>query len=449
MYKPPAEGPDLILISELLETIEQNPSAIEPRHILMQQYLQAGWKEEASNIAAQMRRIDPAEAGKLLGVIDDEQTLKSPSTPLEEKTDKKSTELPQSASKLARAKTPTNVIETQEKAVEECTLLRERAAIFFKHVKRLDMSGLYDEKRDTWASIVQGLEDLAEGRFTAVIPPDERPPAVRALARAMELAEPATRIDLLVDDLKRTVRWLRLQDDDANTVQDAIDKRVGLLRAALPQDMEHYAATAMMHLAHEELGKIYVNDETMYGDPVVDIPRDRFLVTEDGYAWDMDELPKAISANSAVMRNPLSRQLFSETDVRSILQHPLGSHLAAATVVQSQLVRGVREATTTKIRELAETLLKDMSMDQQQSRVGMDQFRAYIATLPGEEQTALEQLRVPATDSHTRQPFDFSILEAVRDAAGNRTCTHKVGDYLKQAASHLQSQQAAVSDSSN
>jgi len=43
----------------------------------------------------------------------------------------------------------------------------------------------------------------------------------------------------------------------------------------------------MMHLEHEIFDKNYVNTETMFGDEVADIPRERFLCTEDGYAWDM------------------------------------------------------------------------------------------------------------------------------------------------------------------
>lgn len=62
---------------------------------------------------------------------------------------------------------------------------------------------------------------------------------------------------------------------------------------------------------------------------------------------------------------------------------------------------------------------------------------AYMATLPMAEQTALDKLRVPATDSHTGQKFDTSIGESVRDAQGNRICFHKTGDLLRQAVVHL------------
>jgi len=57
--------------------------------------------------------------------------------------------------------------------------------------------------------------------------------------------------------------------------------------------------------------------------------------------------------------------------------------------------------------------------------------------VPEVEQNALNGLRCPAKDSHTSQPYDTTIGEAVRDAKGNRVCFHKTGDFIKQAAQHL------------
>jgi hypothetical protein len=71
------------------------------------------------------------------------------------------------------------------------------------------------------------------------------------------------------------------------------------------------------------------------------------------------------------------------------------------------------------------------------SRHAVDDFIAYMATLPVAEQTALDKLRVPATDSHTGQKFDTSIGESVKDAQGNRICFHKTGDLLRQTVVHL------------
>jgi hypothetical protein len=66
-----------------------------------------------------------------------------------------------------------------------------------------------------------------------------------------------------------------------------------------------------------------------------------------------------------------------------------------------------------------------------------DEFMVYIATLPQAEQDAIDRLQVPARDSHTNQAFDCTIGEAVRDGKANKICLHKLGDLLKQAATHL------------
>ncbi len=138
------------------------------------------------------------------------------------------------------------------------------------------------------------------------------------------------------------------------------------------------------------------------------------------------------------MRNPLSRNMFTVNDIRAIVAHPLGKHLAALEMEQKSLSQGVRPKTISEIEKLATVLLEDMSEDAMESRKVVDLFLAYTATLPASEQKALDELRVPAKDSHTGQGYDTSIGEAVRDAQGNRVCFHKTGDFLRQAASHLQ-----------
>jgi hypothetical protein len=62
---------------------------------------------------------------------------------------------------------------------------------------------------------------------------------------------------------------------------------------------------------------------------------------------------------------------------------------------------------------------------------------AYVATLPQEEQDAINNLRVPAKDSRTGQEFDCSIGDSVRDGLSNKICMHKMGDLLQQAAGYL------------
>ena len=235
-------------------------------------------------------------------------------------------------------------------------------------------------------------------------------------------------------------RWLRSNRSpnlDNDAVRDALVKRVGALSASLVEELQPYASLALMHIEHEVLGRTYMCTETMLGDPVADIPRSKFWASEDGYAWDMEELVQALKANSGVMRNPLSRQLFTPNDVRAIVSHPLGGSLAALQIEQSKLAQGVRPETIDKLETLAAALLADMSLDQVPSRHAIDEFLAYVARLPKAEEKAVDKLRVAARDSHTGQPFDVSIGEAVRDALGNRVCLHKTGDFLSQAARYL------------
>ncbi|KAF2459366.1 hypothetical protein BDY21DRAFT_282503 [Lineolata rhizophorae] len=194
-----------------------------------------------------------------------------------------------------------------------------------------------------------------------------------------------------------------------------------------------------MHLEHEELGRKYVNSETMFGDDIKDIPRSNFWVSEDGYAWDMEELAQAIEANSGVMRQPLSKHMFSTADVRAIVQHPIGKRLAALSIEQGQMAKGVRRSTIDQLDGLGKTLMADQSSDQLTSRHAIDEFLAYVATLPVAEQQVLDTLRVPAMDSHTNREYDMSIGEAVQDAKGNRVCLHKTGDFIGQAVKYLRS----------
>ncbi|KAK3370869.1 hypothetical protein B0T24DRAFT_627237 [Lasiosphaeria ovina] len=91
----------------------------------------------------------------------------------------------------------------------------------------------------------------------------------------------------------------------------------------------------------------YANALTFRGEaPVASIPRERFLASEDGFAWDMAELVAQLEADAEVssaddngngesdddgvtMRNPVTGVPFSVLDARRILAHPLGRALAA------------------------------------------------------------------------------------------------------------------------
>lgn len=137
------------------------------------------------------------------------------------------------------------------------------------------------------------------------------------------------------------------------------------------------------------------------------------------------------------MRNPLSKQIFTSADIRAISQHPLGKGLAVLQVEQSKLKLGVRLNTIDELEKLASILLVDTSEDQVPSRTAVEQFVAYLATLPDAEQNAVDGLKVPAKDSHTHMEYDWAIGDAVRDPQANKVCFHKTGDFLSQAVKHL------------
>jgi len=125
--------------------------------------------------------------------------------------------------------------------------------------------------------------------------------------------------------------------------------------------------------------------------------------------------------------------MFTADDVCAIVAHPLGRGLAVLQVEQASLSKDVREETIRKLETLGKKLLEDQSDDSVPSRLAVESFLAYLATLPRAEQDVIERLKVPAKDRHAGLPFDASISEAVRDAQGNRICFHKAGDLIRQA----------------
>ena len=298
------------------------------------------------------------------------------------------------------------------------------------------------------------LAALASGKVgsAVMVKPLE---GVKSVAEAIMASSPRGSekgVDVAFKDLKNLAGWLMNSgdlaenfikgkgstgNDDQDALRDALVERVKALKALLPKDLQGTADSAMMHAEHEILHRIYVNDETMALDAVSDIPRANFWSSEDGYAWDMEELVRAITSGKGVMRNPLSKQMFTKTDIRAIIQHPLGKEVQALRVEQSKLKRGVRPQTIDELNKLANILLEDNSEDGKPSHLALEGFVSYLETLPMGEQRAIDDLKVPANDSHTGIAFDSTIGEAVNDVQGNRVCSHKAGDFLAQAVRYL------------
>jgi len=412
----------------------------------MHQYVQVGWREEAIAMADQVLQLQPKnpEALQVKAAYASKNSAISHGKASESKIQSK----PRIRSQLKRtSKGKYNAIRPPQSDIERDEMednfttgikqIRHIAADF--HEDLVVVSKLLEqyETTDFWKERTASVLALSEGRFNAVID-GGAPCSVRELCRMIE-AQPDEAIDLAADDFVNIVTWFRQEDDavDLGAVRDRLVRRVRALSAALPEDLQFVAEQGLMHAEHEGLGKTYVNDETMLGDSILDIPRSRFWVSSDNYAWDMEELVNCLTARSGVMRNPLSLEMFNAEDVETIVTHPLGITLGAAQVEQEKLANGVRLSTIKAMETLSAALLADQTADQAPTRLALDVFKQYTATLPKAERDGLDKLQVPAVDSHTGQKFDSSIGETIRDAIGNKTCAHKAGDFLGQAARHL------------
>ena len=445
--------PDMELISGLIEHISQNPSAVEARGILMQQYNACGWFSGAKEVAEDILKLDPfnweanscldfdlgANAGSVeanaRGGNHKQMNGKVPMGKI--RTSWKPRVFPISS--------PSSALRELE---EGYTVLLKRAKILHEQSKL--WHGLKNISSEGSEMHALDIATLAQGKVSHVLR-TEPVTSVKDVAKAMTTeSEKRGRsgFDIAYEDLEGVVKKLSrksgeartLLDDNYDTLRDALIKRARSLKALVPEGVKMLVDRALMHAEHELLHRSYVNTETMFGDAVSDILRENFWASEDGYAWDMNELAQAITSNGGVMRNPLSKVMFTPADVHDIVHHPLGKRLAALQIDQSKLKRGLRPTTIDEIAKLAKVLLEDMTADQVPSRRAIDEFAAYLATLPRTEQQAIDSLKVPARDSHTGNGYDWTIGEAVRDAQGNRVCTHKTGDFLHQAANYLRKQ---------
>jgi hypothetical protein len=279
------------------------------------------------------------------------------------------------------------------------------------------------------------LEALTNGRISSVVsvvPPH----SARITARAME-DQPERALGILMADLVVSVRWWRSQAPQAASnnsfVRQAISKRIHIFNAVLPDNLQKVTQTALMHLEHEELGGTYVNRETMHRLPVADIPRESFWVTEDGYAWKMDELASALITNGGEMRNPINLRMFSARDVQAINTHPMTKGLSMPQPdVRSPLQSsgaGTRAETLDKLDELATILVSDISAEQHPSRKALEDFLAYLLRLPESELQAIDELPLPGTE--------LALTELVRAAQARKISLFRTGDLIEKAAESL------------
>lgn len=453
---------DYSFVNELYEEIERRPPAIEARKLLVETFIAAEWTDAIVEAVQELKTLcsNDSQVNEWHAAFCQHSHPPAPrATASHGSSSKPSTfskgkskgtflrptnppiaaaVLPSDPSELAseKQKLITSYREFRQKAK---TLLRDRQLLSNLRFKK-SLPARQDDN-------IQDMELLRDGKITTVLrsrdlnlPTDgnraktTRPPdSAREAARKMK-ADPATAFETCISDLEAMIKWLKATQPKSilnnDALREAIAKRVRLMVVALSGNLQIHATEALMHIEHEYQWKTYVNDETMYGDAVPDIPRDNFYCTEDGYAWDMEELSQAITSNKGVMRNPLSKHMFTPRDIKAILQHPLGRPLAALGIEQHKLKQGVRPKTLEEMDRMVIVLMEDMAEDAMKSRLAVEEFLAYIATLPEAEQNAIDNLRVPAKDSHTGQAFDGTIGEAVRDAKANKLCFHKAGKSL-------------------
>lgn len=425
------------LVDDLLTTIENNPTSIDARKLLIEQYEALGWDDAAASEAKSIIELFPnaPETTELLSRYGEKATSKPKS--------KQKSKQPHKVKKSTDS-TKHSALDVQQLGVEYIILQDDAKSLLRELTVLSDLAPELDLK-----DRVAELTALSEGRvFSAArgkagsasaAGKDGGLRSARAVAASIK-ADQKKAMDVAILDLEAVLDRTSAAGQssrDKDALREGLRKRADAVKSALPADLAHIASDALMHIEHEKLAKTYQNSETMLGDPVTDIPRADFWVSEDGYAWDIDELVQAVQAAKGAMRNPLTKEPFSTSDVVAIIRHPKGKVLAALEVEQNQLKKGVRKETISMLKTLSETLLLDMSENSQPSHEAVDAWLLYVATLPRAEQEAVDKLRVAAKDSHSGQPFDDTVGDAVRDAKANRLCFHKAGDFLSQAAVFL------------
>ena len=430
----PSSHAEYGIIADLLETIEQDPYALNARKLLADQYVAFNWNEAAADTMKEILEIQPDDTEATVWLRNHYRPSRTKTVVKPKDTRVVRAAAMRDESPYAKPGDFLKLENGYRTLMHDAEALAQDLQIYQELCPGIDISGH-----------IADIKALADGRSAAVLK-IKKPDTARAIAAKIKDTDlSSAQTEIAYVDLEANARYWRSQDGyHGDKVRDAVLKRAQAIKVALPGPLAHICETAFMHIEHEVLGKKYQNEEglTMLGDPIASIPRSNFWSTEDGYAWDMSELAQALQANKGVMRNPLSSQMFSADDVKAIVQHPEGKCLAALQLKQSQLSNGVRTTTIEALDRMAKVMLEDQSDDAAKSREAVDDFLAYAATLPGEEQATLNELRVPATDSHTGRQYDGSIGEAVADAKANRQCFHKTGDYLQQATRYLRSKSA-------
>jgi hypothetical protein len=333
---------DMAFISELLEEIERNPPALEARKIIIQQYMEVGWFDAAGDGIQQLLLLDPDDMeAPLWAEIVLQHDLPPP--PSQKATRAPPPEVQLNAdldlAKLELQQGYKALRERAEKLLREACLIRDVAlrndepySVNSKGKMKAPWSSYFivPEKKENeftarFQNHIHNLTEMVDGKVSAAARV-RQPRSARAVAGEME-ESPHKAVEIAITDLKDMAGWLRSPTSHSTAEDDlreALAKRVQALSTVLPEELKRYAQEALMHTEHEFLHKKYLSDETMLGEPVADIPRSNFWVTEDGYPWDMEELAQSIASNGGMFNVPSCSALCSWS--RALRQPRLSKH---------------------------------------------------------------------------------------------------------------------------
>jgi len=383
-------SPDMTYIAELYEEISRHPPGIGARKLLIEHYMSVGngWLEGALDEAKKLKILVPKDP-------DVDEYLKALT----------STSRPPPYDQNSPGQVLQGGRDQRSTSSKPVPGLQSVGSIGHQNDSRMDLTAIYRTLRAKATLMISYL--LRSQKFkskdgesqpknfakTHAVGKEDKA-AIDNMMRTMRSASSVARniqeypeegIQIAIQDLEDVMKCKRAPGGVASsvsldTMRDLLLSRSNDVKYALPEELQIYCEIAFMQVEHESLERNYVNDETMLGDKVKDISRTDFYVTEDNYAWSMDELVQALRANSGVFRNPLSREMFTPKDVKGILMHPTGRPLAALHVEQNELCGGVRMETIKHMENLASVLLTDYSSDTIASRTAVDEFLLYVAT---------------------------------------------------------------------
>ncbi|HET6347402.1 MAG TPA: hypothetical protein VFH51_20900, partial [Myxococcota bacterium] len=182
----------------------------------------------------------------------------------------------------------------------------------------------------------------------------------------------------------------------------------------------------------------YHNDTTMLGDELQDLPASLLFTTEDGYAFDVDELVDLIE-EKGVMRNPWTGKDLSEADIGSLVLHPSGAGVRVSALVGENDAMKARlsAATGAMLQDLATVLLSEPTTGAMASSTGaVAGFSEYVKGLPRSEQVALAGARFQLRDTHGNA-FAISVLGAIAGLQSQAGCSRATGRYLQTMAEQI------------